>query len=437
MAESAAFHPIEAKLLELASPGIKPGLARLSHLLSLLGDPQRKFKAVHIVGTNGKGSVASTLSSILGSAGCSPALYTSPHLVSFGERLAIGGIEVPPEKWLGATKLIADAIQKSERLKSAPPTYFELVTAAAFIIISESSADVAVIEAGLGGRLDATNILSAVILTLITPIGIDHSEFLGGSIDRIAEEKFAVMRPGVPAIFAGGDEKTEGLFFRTAFKKKTPAQLLRRLCSYDSDDISLAGTNFFIESECLHTDYHTPLIGVHQTENAALAIMASLALKATYHSFSEKITMESIKAGVSSVRWPGRLELLKEAPLLIIDGAHNVHAMNKLVETLGILLPDGKYNIVLAMMKDKDASECLELIKRTGMRLFCTQVPDMERSLSSEELYRAAAEKGINCAGEWTDPMTAVKRSLADGTDTICCGSLFLCGLIKERQNEF
>jgi len=437
MDDALRFHDIETELQSLASPGIRPGLARLSHLLMLLGGPERKFKAVHVVGTNGKGSTASTLASILKESGCRTALYTSPHLVSFGERLQIGGEEVPPHKWEDVLSVIKTALDSSKRLKEDPPTYFELITAAAFMIIADEAVDIAVVEAGLGGRLDATNILSDVILTLITPIGIDHSEYLGSTLASVAKEKFAVMRPCVPAIFSGGDGEVETIFFDTAFKKNTPAQVLRRLCGYGTVQVSFRGTDLYVESECFHADYHTPLIGTHQTENTALALAAASALKATYHNIFENITYQTLYNGVVSVKWPGRFEIIKmDPPLVIVDGAHNPHALRRLAENTGMIYADKPFNIVLAMMRDKDITESLDIIRGTGAKLYCTEVPGMERSLPADELLEMAEEKGIDCAGEWSSPTEAVRESVASGSDTICCGSLFLGGYVKEHQNE-
>lgn len=427
------FHDIESKLQSLASPGIIPGLARLSHLLMLLGNPERKFKAVHVVGTNGKGSTASTLSSILNKSGYKSALYTSPHLVSFAERLTIDEEEISFEKWEESLKLIEKKIESSERLKAQPPTYFELTTAAAFMIIAEAGVDIAVIEAGLGGRLDATNILSNVVLTLITPLAIDHAEYLGNTLASIAKEKFAVMRPGTPAIFSGGEEDIESLFFDTAFKKNTNAQLLRRLCSYGTIKVSLTGTDFYIETECLRSDYHTPLIGSYQTDNAVLAIAAAYELKTSSLTKFEKITFQTLYKGVVSVRWPGRFEILKKDPLLIIDGAHNPHALKRLAENTASILRDRPFNLVVAMMKDKDVLKSLDIIKGMRTKLYCTQIPGMDRSLASKELLEMAQDKGIVCAGEWEDPNRAVKESLASYCDTICCGSLYLSGYVKEH----
>ncbi|MEA4871372.1 MAG: Mur ligase family protein [Synergistaceae bacterium] len=431
------FQEIEKRLLHLASPGIRPGLARLSHLLLLLGNPERKFKAVHVVGTNGKGSTASTLSSIMKESGYKAALYTSPHLVSFGERLNIGGEEALPEMWERALGIIEKEIVSSDRLRSDPPTYFELITAAAFMIIAEEDIDIAVIEAGLGGRLDATNILSDVVLTLITPIGIDHSEYLGNSLASVAKEKFAVMRPEIPAIFSGGEEEIESIFFDTASKKGTPAQVLRRLCSYGTIHISFEGTDFFVESECLCTDYHTPLIGTHQTENAALALAGACALKSSSKTKFENITFPALYNGVISVKWPGRFEIIKkENPLLIVDGAHNPHALKRLAENTGIIYGSEAFNLVVAMMKDKDIPKSLDIIKKMGTTLYCTQVPGMNRSLSAKELLAMAEEKNIRCAGKWEDPILAVEKSLNTGMDTICCGSLFLSGFVKEHFDD-
>ncbi|MDD4160498.1 MAG: cyanophycin synthetase, partial [Synergistaceae bacterium] len=431
------FKEIESRLQSLASPGIRPGLARLSCLLMLLGNPERKFKAVHIVGTNGKGSTASTLSSILKESGCKTALYTSPHLISFGERLALCGKDALPEKWEKSLEVIERHLNESEQLKSDPPTYFELITAAAFMIIAEEKVDIAVIEAGLGGRLDATNILSNVILTLVAPIGIDHSEYLGSSLSSVAKEKFAVMRPGIPAIFSGGEEEIESIFFETAYKKKTPAQVLRRLCSYGTVNVSLSGTDFYVQSECMCADYHTPLIGTHQTDNAALALAGACALKSCSDMLYADITFQSLYNGVAAVKWPGRLEIInKESPLLIVDGAHNPHALKRLAENTKIIYGGKNFNLILAMMKDKDISESLDIIKEMGATLFCTEIPDMQRSLPAQHLLNMAEEKNIQCAGIWENPMAAVKDCLASGNDTLCCGSLFLSGYIKEHSDD-
>jgi dihydrofolate synthase/folylpolyglutamate synthase len=426
------YDDIEKKLMDLASPGIHPGLARLSRLLSLAGNPERAFKAVHIVGTNGKGSTAATLASILSESGYKTALYTSPHLVSFGERLQVNGVSVPRVKWDKYIEKIEKLINSCDYLRDDRPTYFELITAAAFMIIKDENIDIAVVEAGMGGRLDATNIIKNVILTVITPIGIDHIEYLGSSLADIAKEKFAVMRPAVPAIFAGGEPEVENIFFESAEKSKTPAQVLRRLCSYGIIQTTLNGTDFYIEAECMRNVYHTPLIGSFQADNSALAVTAANAMRCLKNSAFKKIDLSSIYSGVANTCWPGRFELLREKPVLICDGAHNPHGINRLVETILMMKPKTPVNIVLAMMKDKDTINSLKLFRLLDAVVYCTQVPGMERCMPAEELFANAAEAGLKTTcGCYKDPLDAIKKSLSEGSFTVCCGSLYLVGYIK------
>lgn len=427
------YSQLEEKLQSLASPGIRPGLARLSKLLSLAGHPERKFKAVHIVGTNGKGSTAAALASILNEAGYRTALYTSPHLVSFGERLMINGVQVSADKWLSCVSKTEHIVNNCSFFNDNIPTYFELITAIAFMIIADEDVDIAVIEAGMGGRLDASNILADVILSVIVPIGLDHTEYLGDTLVKVANEKFAVMRPGVPAIFAGGSDEVEEAFFERASLLGTPAQVLRRLCSVTLKGVSLYGTDFCIENECLCSDYHTPLVGTFQADNAALAVMAANQL---IRSGLGRIDMETIQRGVAETRWPGRFNLLRREPPLVIDGGHNPHAMKRIAETIGTLKFSGSLNIVLAMMKDKDISDSLLLLKPLGARVYCTEVPAMERCMSAEELCQLVSACGLSAAGTFDIPTDAVNAASADGGAVVCCGSLYLVGYLMEHSND-
>ena len=433
MALLKGYSQLEEKLQSLASPGIRPGLARLSKLLSLAGHPERKFKAVHIVGTNGKGSTAATLASILSEAGYRTALYTSPHLVSFGERLMINGAQASADKWLSYVSKTEQFISNCSFFDDNIPTYFELITAIAFMIIADEDVDIAIIEAGMGGRLDASNILAKVILSVIVPIGLDHTEYLGGTLVKVANEKFAVMRPGVPAIFAGGADDVEEAFFARASLLGAPAQVLRRLCSVTLKDVSLYGTDFCIENECLCADYHTPLVGTFQADNAALAVMAANQL---IRSGFDRVDMETIQRGVAKTRWPGRFNLLRREPPLVIDGGHNPHAMKRIVETIGALKFSGSLNIVLAMMKDKDISDSLLLLKPLGARICCTEVPAMERCMSAGDLCELVSRCGLNAAGTFDVPTDAVNAASADGGAVVCCGSLYLVGYLMEHVND-
>lgn len=431
---SDAFKQVELKLEKLASPGIVPGLARLHMLLPLIGNPQKAFPAVHVVGTNGKGSTCAALSSIFTEAGYKTALYTSPHLASFGERLEIGGKRVSPEKWAEAAKKIETALAASKELQNDRPTYFELITAAVFFIIARENPDIAIVEAGLGGRLDATNTLENVLLSLITPIGVDHTDYLGETLAEIAAEKFAVVRKNTPAIFAGGEVPLEKQFKQTAYEKNANPFLLLELCSVTRRKTGLDGTDFsiFWNAEQKNLDLHTPLIGLFQPDNAALACCAAQLLQERFPELDE----DALKKGVAKTRWEGRIEKAADNPVLIFDGAHNPHAMKKLAETLREIYPPDVLNIVFAAMADKDVRLMLDLMKGLSPTLYCTQVPDLARSMKADSLAASAQAHGLQTAGSFENPVDAIRAARATGGPTICCGSLYMIGWVKEHMDD-
>ncbi|MEG1823845.1 MAG: folylpolyglutamate synthase/dihydrofolate synthase family protein [Cloacibacillus sp.] len=424
---------IETKLQQMASPGIRPGLARLARLLFKAGMPQKKFPAVQIVGTNGKGSTAASLYSILRSAGYSAALYTSPHLVDFTERLVIDGGEATAEAWFDAIAVLHDIIKEDEYLSSDLPTYFELVTAAAIIILADRAPDIAVFEAGMGGRLDASNILGDVALSLIVPIGLDHTEYLGDTLLKVAAEKFAILRKETPALFMGGAAEINALFKSTAALHGAMAHIFNDEYKISDMEFAFSGTQFTLTGQNGAGRYHTPLPGTFQAENAALAVAAARLLAPKF----PNVTEAAIARGIAQTAWPGRMEIISHDPLVIIDGGHNPHAALRLAETVEALAPDKKINIVLAMMKDKDIRDVLLILKRLDASVFCTQVPSSERSLAASEMALLAQEAGLHCAGAFDEPLCAIKAAAARGVPTLCCGSLFLVGHIKEHFHGF
>ena len=432
MPQDKSFDSLEKQLQDLASPGIRPGLARLAKLLSLAGNPERKFPAVHVVGTNGKGSTSAALNSILRESGLRTALYTSPHLVSFGERLLIDNREVAADIWLDYTAKAQKLIENCPYLRRERPTYFELITAVAFMIIAAENIDAAVIEAGMGGRLDASNIISRMLLSIIVPIGMDHMEFLGDTLEKIASEKFAVMRPGVPALFAGGEEAIEREFLEKARSVGAIPHILKRERQVLLTGESLSGTDFCVEGDGLSTTFHTPLIGTFQADNAALAVRAAELLS----DGCGRITPAAIKNGVANVRWPGRFELISREPLLLLDGGHNPHAMKRIVETVKSLNIDSRLHIVLAMMKDKDVKDSLLLLKQLSPLVYCTEVPALPRSMNAAALAKLADDCGLSLAGAWNNPADAIDAAVSPANPTLCCGSLYLVGYVKGHLHE-
>lgn len=419
------YSVVENRLQRLASPGIKPGLARLARLLLLVGHPERKFKAVQVVGTNGKGSVSAMLASVFKNAGYHTALYTSPHLACFGERLLSDGKMFSVCDWLVAIDKLKKAIKSDAMLQKEAPTYFELTTAAAFMLIAENNFDIAIVEAGLGGRLDATSVIKQVVLSLIVQIGMDHTEFLGNTLQEIAAEKFAIVRPSTPALFAGGDANLEKQFRDYCLKMKAKAMLLSDFGKVEDVKIDYSGTKFNFAGK----EYFTSLCGAYQADNAALAISASEILKRSFD-----ISDTDVKSGLANVKWQGRMEIVQKNPLLLYDGAHNSHAMKRLAENIRMLFKGEKVNIVMAMMHDKDIALSLELLKGLNLNFYCTEVPDMERCLSAEKLCDIVRFVGFEKETAIKYPLDAIKTALQNGNPTIVCGSLYLIGWIKAHK---
>lgn len=433
-----SFAELENFISSLASPGIRPGLERMGRLLDKLGNPEKGFPSVHIVGTNGKGSTAAYSAAILQEAGYRTALYTSPHLESPDERLLVDGAPLPLEEWARACEKIGEIIEGDPVLASDPPTYFELVTAAAFMLCSARKVDAAVTEAGLGGRLDGTNLLGNVALTLIASISMDHSDFLGDTLEKIAGEKFAVMRKGVPAIFSGNPEKLAPLFMERARELGAVPAVLFQEMQAENISINEEGVAFTFEGAGKRLDLRTPLHGSFQVENCSLAVAGMIVLSKKF----PKITDSVLVNGVAAARWPGRFEILRPAPPLILDGAHNPDGMRRLVESLLIIYGKNRPAALYASMKDKDFSEGLSLLKEGAERLVCTSVPNNPRSADPAELAAAALKAGWeqDVVRAVYDPWEALAESESWGKGTICCGSLYFVGhmrtLLFSRRKE-
>ncbi len=426
----ATYEELEQKMLRLASPGIRPGLERVSRLLDLLDNPEGSFPSVHIVGTNGKGSVSAFVSSILRESGYRVATYTSPHLESPSERLVINGSPLSVARWDDAIRRVSEVLRADSVLQNDPPSFFEVVTAVSFLLISEDNVDIAVIEAGLGGRLDATNRLANVVLTLVVSISMDHIDFLGDSIEKIADEKFAVMRPATPCIFLGDPTSLIPRFLEVAFEKNAIPHVLRDIVEISNPEVTLDGSSFSLKSTVsdVSADISTPLLGTYQLRNGALSAAACIELRGRF----PLITKESILAGFQKAQWPGRLERFGRWPVLLLDGAHNPGGMAQLVESIKILLPEKTISVLFAAMRDKDYSENLRILSEIRPRLFCTTVPGMERAENPGILAAAAQEfnwKEHPIA--YDNPEIAFRYILDHSEYTLCCGSLYFIGYIR------
>lgn len=323
--------------------GIRWGLERTTQLLQAAGNPQQSFRSIHIGGTNGKGSVAATLDAILRADGQHTGLYTSPHLCSFRERIRIDG------RAIGEDALVASARRLWPEIQRLSPSFFEATTAIGFLALAEAGVETAVIEVGLGGRLDATNVVEPG-LAVITNIALDHAEYLGNTIESVAREKAGIIKPGVPVLTGEHDARALRVFREHANAAGAPLHILPALDG-GAIEFDLSGTTFTLESARVTT----PLIGAHQAVNTALAMRACELLPAAWRPAGE-----AVRRGIAAVRWPGRLQVERiDSTTWLFDVAHNVagvHALVAAVRQLGLPKP---LVLLVGILGDKDWAQML------------------------------------------------------------------------------
>ena len=432
-----SFDDVETLITKCASSGIRPGLERIERLLSILGNPQNNYPAIHVVGTNGKGSTCAFLASVFQTAGYKTALYTSPHLESPGERLTIDGRFLEPERWIACAEKAASAIAKDNVLREDPPSYFEIVTATAFLLAAEEKVDIAIVEAGMGGRLDATNLLSDVACTVVTSISMDHAEYLGNTIQAIAGEKFAVVRKGVPACFLGDNESLMPLFERFCRDAEAMPFIVSRDARVDGVTITMDGCEFdFSISSTREFEMkrvRTRLLGRYQVFNSALALSALSRVKGKF----TRLTEEAIRTGILNARWPGRLEIISQAAeksLLVLDGGHNPDGVAKLVESAAELWAGKRIGIVYAAMKDKDYPACIRALNKMKAAFYATTVPGVERALTVVNIVAVASEmQWDNNVKSFENPLDAIAEASQDTDVVLVCGSLYFIGWVRSR----
>lgn len=429
LSEKGQFDRIERRIEEISSPGIRPGLSRMARLCSLIGNPERHFPAIHVLGTNGKGSVCAAIESILIESGYRTARYTSPHLQHLGERLLFDGKRISPKTWDESFGRVREAVLSDPVLSYDRPSVFEVLTAVAFHCISEGNREIAVIEAGLGGRLDATNLMGAVKMTVFTALGLDHEDLLGQGIRSIAGEKFAALRPSVPAVSYFLDRELEALLSEHADKLASPLTILGKDALLDADRPTLQGSDFaLVLKDHAPIRLKTPLLGGHQAANAAIAALACLELSKGWPGISPT----TIARGLEKTTWPGRLEFFPFDPPVLLDGAHNPQGTEALSSTILSLWPGLRPVFVLAAMKDKDIPGMLRALLRCGGDLFITHIPGMDRCEKPDALAEKAKLAGWTGSIEvFDEPRKAVASALRRAEIVVCTGSLYFIGHLR------
>jgi len=406
-------------LFGLQKYGIKFGLSSTLNLLARLGVDHTRGEYLHIAGTNGKGSVAAMLSAILTAAGYKAALFTSPHLVRLNERFRLQEQDIGDERLLDLINRVRQVMEEAE-----PPTFFECVTAMAFLYFLEEGARPIILETGMGGRLDATNIVSPLV-TVITNIALDHQEFLGHSLKEVAAEKAGIIKPGAPLITGARQGRVLEIFRRRCQEAQVPMYVADRHFRVRGQPPGRF-TYFGLEWE-LH-DLTVNLSGRHQYANAALALAALEVLVSRGYEIPE----QAVRRGLLQVRWPGRLERLAADPRILLDGAHNPAAAGILARTLKSLKKSGRIFLVLGIMADKDMAGILAKLAPLAHTVICTR-PRYFRAAPPEELAARVAAVGVpTLTAESVPEAIRRARELAGPKDHIVItGSLFTVGEAK------
>ena len=398
----------------------KFGLERISEVLDALGRPQDRLRFVHVAGTNGKGSTCAMIDSALRTAGRRTGLFTSPHLAEPTERIQINGRPISAERFAAAFERVHAAV---EQLLSAGTidlhtTYFETVTAMALLVFAEEAVETVVLEVGLGGRLDATNVVMPE-LCVITSIDFDHEAFLGRSLEAIAGEKAGILKAGVAAVFAHQRSEAAAVLDLRAAQLSIPVARTEAW-SIDDLEVDARGSRFLLSGE-LDLRIVCPLAGEHQVENAATAAVALTRLG---------ISESEIHRGIAQTKWPGRLECVSEHPEIILDGAHNPAGARALAAYIARFYAGRRVRLIYGAMRDKAIDEIGEVLFPQAQQVIVT-APRQARALSPESIRQVAVHYDLRTAANLAEALAMVKDATAEDAIFIT-GSLFLVAEARE-----
>lgn len=406
--------------------GSRPGLSRTEDLLSRLGHPERELRFIHIVGTNGKGSTAAMLASILHEAGHTTGLYTSPYLWRFHERIQVNGAEITDAE-LGE---VTDHVRRFAEEMEDHPTEFELITCIALEHYRRRGCDLVVLEAGLGGRLDSTNAIPSPEVAVITNIGLDHTEQLGDTVEKIATEKGAVIKPGCEAVLYGQTASVEAVIADICRVQGVPLTVADFTALRVLED-SRGGQIF--DYGCL-SGLSIHLLGAHQRKNAAVVLETVSALRRRGWVVPE----EAVRRGLERAQWPGRFEILGEHPWFIVDGGHNPQCASTVAANLDTYFPGEKAVFLVGVLADKDYAGLIEEIAGQA-RSFVTVTPDSPRALPAEELAGHLARYGLPVTSCGSIAEGVATASAQAGPSGLVCalGSLYMAGAIRAAFHRF
>lgn len=411
-----------------------PGLHRIRALCEALGNPQEQLKFIHLAGTNGKGSTACMTASVLQAAGYRVGLYTSPYLIRFHERIRVNGVEIADQDLVRLTEQVA-AVSKTLVLpKKETIGAFEFTTALAFLYFLEQGCDIVVLETGLGGRYDATNIIRAPEVCVITPVSQDHTEILGDTIPQIAAEKAAIIKPGAQVVCAP-DQAQDAVFAIRAACKTAQAVFCNYPLQYRLLRCDLNGSAFVYEKQ----GYTIAMPGFHQIKNALTALHTIMALRDRGWAVPETAAIQ----GLARARMPGRLERLRETPLVLLDGAHNSNGIAALGRFAEDMLKMRRLHIIMGMMRDKQYERCIRSMAAHAHVFYACAPGDkeyQERALPSQTVAAIAAQccQTVHDCGSAEQAIRIAIQAAQPEDCVFICGSFYLVGeaekILRSRQ---
>ena len=405
--------------------GSVPGLGRTQQLLSLMGNPHDKLKFIHIAGTNGKGSTAAMTASILRKAGYKTGLYTSPYIYRFNERMQIDGEPISDDELARITQWVKPLAQSMEEC----PTEFELVSCIAFEYFMRNNCDIVVLEVGMGGALDSTNVIHAPEVAVITNIGLDHTDVLGKTVEEIAQTKAGIFKEGGDAVVYRSSPSVEAVFEAVCAEKNV------RLHKADFDGLTLVSHG--LDGQVFHCgsrkDLTLPLLGDHQLHNAAVVLqVADVLIQRGW-----KITEEHIYDGIRDVSWPGRFDIMRKDPLFIIDGGHNPQCIEALVKNIEDYLTGRRVIVLTGVLADKDYADMYRPVMPLVEEFVCITPPNprkLDATLLAQHLQKAGA-KATACESTEDGVRLSMEKAGRDGV-VLSFGSLYSIGSIRDALEE-
>lgn len=405
--------------------GMNFGLSRMEQLLDLLGNPQKKLKYIHLAGSNGKGSTLHYIKEMLITEGYTIASFTSPYLEVINEQLRINDENISNEDFITTFQQLSPAIQQMDQAGNGP-TQFEILTAMAFLYFDHQQADLVLLEAGLGGRLDSTNVIIPLV-SIITTISLEHTNILGDTLADIASEKAGIIKAGIPIVSGVTEAEPAQVIEQKAKLLQAPyLQLTKDILIHNFNHTDTMQSFTFTMGDTVLENLALQMLGPHQVHNAALAVAAVTILQDTF-----PVSETSIRTGLLKAKWKGRFEKISDKPIIVIDGAHNEAGVRVLLETLHTQYPNRNYRFVFTALRDKNYPQMLKLIDHVATEIMITEF-DHERATSAETLYEASSHEKKGRNKDWKKAIEAVRLNMKAEDVMIVTGSLYFLTLVRE-----